>query len=279
MARLTLERVGPVAVETFGEVHREPPLSIIAGVGADLDTIRARAALVFSEPRGRAVELVYHVADSRLAVAARAAVAHAEAVYGIAHRLVILPAKATAADRVFAALDAASAPRMLVLGADVLPVGTGWLAPWLTGLGEGRPILGGTLLDAAGSVVDAGGSVAGDGDLPVARRRALGWPARELARATTATDLVTAECVGITRSVADLLSDATPHYPNPDVMLASVVQAVRRQGQEARTLTQSRFVRYAVSTVRNPIIEAADARALGLVLKPFFRSGSDQLRP
>ena len=69
---------------------------------------------------------------------------------------------------------------VLVLGADVLPAAAGWLAPWLCRLVSARPILGGTLLDAAGAVLHAGGC-AGGGPAPP-RRAAGGRPADAPAR-------------------------------------------------------------------------------------------------
>ena len=265
-ARLDMERRAPQAIETFGTPNPQPPLTIVAGVGDSLDIIRARAALLFAEPRGHAVEIVYHALSGPLADAARVAIAHAEAVTGIAHRLVTLPAGATAADRLIAALSAAAAPRILSLGADVLPSGPGWLAPWLSGLTEARPILGGALLDVAGSVLDAGGTIAPDKGQPTARPRATGCPARDLPRTTAATTLVTAECVGLTRSAADLLCTGVPNYPNPDLMLAELAQRM-----QARTLFQCRFVRYAAPAPRTPHDDAVDAAALALLLKAFFR--------
>ena len=60
--------------------------------------------------------------------------------------------------------------------------------------------------------------------MPVGRRRAVGWPAQEIARATSPAQQVSAEFVGITRlgGGTSLSDDATAHYPNPDLMLACV---------------------------------------------------------
>ena len=99
---------------------------------ANLDLIRARAALVFAEPRGRAVEIVYHVRTGPLAEAARAAIAQAEAVYGIAHRLVTLPGGRR---RTRTGSARRSRPRRRrgcsASGPTCCPARAGWLAAWL----------------------------------------------------------------------------------------------------------------------------------------------------
>ena len=261
-ARLELPRVAAAGVEDFGTAG-EPALSVVAPVAANLDLIRARAAAVFGEPKGRAVEIVYHVRTGALAEAARGAIAQAEAVYGIAHRLVTLPAAATEADGLRAALAAATAPRLLCLGAEVLPAGAGWLAAWLGRLDAARPVLGGALLDIGGAALHVGGLTC------------VGWPVQDLPRGASGGGAVTAACVGLTRDAAERLAEA-PHYPEPDVMLAA---AVRAMGREARVLPQCRFVRYGGRAGPSRLAEAVDRAALALVLKPLFRPGADEGRP
>ena len=171
----------------------------------------------------------------------------------------MLPPGASEACGLLAALDAASAPRILSLGADVLPAGRGWLAPWLHRPSEARPILGGLLVDFSGSLPD--GSL----------------PAEHLPRRPSATDRVSAACVGLTREIADLLAADTPFYPDPDVMLASVVKAFRRKGCPAQVRPQCRFVRYRAPVAPDAFADAVTAEAMARVLKPLFRTGGQEV--
>lgn len=142
-------------VETFGAVAA-PRLSLVAPVAADLDLIRARAALIASERRGRHVEVVCWTADPALAAAARTAMSHAAAAWGVPHRLVVVPRAATGVAGLRAALDAAAAPRLLSLGASVLPAGTGWLERCLR-LRADAAVL--RLRDHDGTMVEDAGAV------------------------------------------------------------------------------------------------------------------------
>lgn len=118
---------GPVRIESFG-APAAPRLTIATPLAADLDLVRARAALIFAEPRGRAVEVVCWTADPALVAPARGALAQAAAAWGVAHRLVVLPDGATEADGLPEALRAAAGARVLVLAPSVLPAAPGWLA-------------------------------------------------------------------------------------------------------------------------------------------------------
>ncbi|MFO1210398.1 MAG: hypothetical protein U1E40_14445 [Amaricoccus sp.] len=258
-AWLGLPGLAATGVESFG-TSADPLLAIVAPVPANLDLIRARAAAVFAEPKGRAIELVYHVRPGPLASAARAAIALAEAVYGIPHRLVTLPPAATDTDALRAAIEAATAPRLLALGAEVLPAEPGWLAAWLTRLDSSRPLLGGALLDIAGSALDLGG-----------------WPVRDLPRRSPATP-VSAACVGLTREAVRRL-DEMPHYPEPDVTLAAIAATLGREGRAPHRMPQTRFVRHGGGTPRSRLAAAVDSAALQLLLNPSFRPGGDEGRP
>ena len=91
-ARLSIERPARVTdCLVLGMPPEQPMLSLIAPVDEDLDLIRARAAMIFAEPGSGDVEVVCHVPAGRLADAARFAIADAVAIYGIGHRLVIVP--------------------------------------------------------------------------------------------------------------------------------------------------------------------------------------------
>lgn len=268
-ARFDLDRPGQSSVvEDFGAAVELPKLSIIAGVGENLDMIRARAAMLFAEPRRRRVELVYHVADGPLAAAGRTAMANAAAVFGIPHRLVVLGRGADMADRLLAAVARARGDGLLVMGADVLPAGPGWLAPWTRRLGASPTMLGGTLLTHCGAVAHAGAVAPGRSDQrPEQRYRGL--PACDLPRRSMmATALVSAECVGLSRAAATLVLAMRP-YPNPDIMLAEAADRLRLDGKKVSTLLHCRFVRYAEDR-QHPLDDATDTEALRLALNPSF---------
>lgn len=269
-ARLALERLArPASAARFGAEIEAPSLSMVAPVGDNLDVVRARAAVLFAEPGGRTVEIVYHVAAGPLAAAARAAVAGTAQVYGLAHRLVTVPEEADDADRLVAALGACRGDRVLLLGADVLPAGMGWLSPWLCGLDDATPVIGGTLLDTGGAVADAGGGAAG-------APRLVGLPAVDLpAEAELPTLRVTAACVGLTRAAAERMCAETARYPNPDVMLAETVARLAGEGGNVTTRLRSRFVRYGAAAT-DARAERVDAAAMALVLKRSFRASGEE---
>jgi hypothetical protein len=270
-ARLSVERPDRAAeCADFGAVPEDPALSLVAAIGENLDVVRARAAMLFAEPGAAEVEVVCHAPAGPLAEAARGAIAAAVAATGIGHRLVTVARGADAADRLVAALGQARGAAVLILGADVLPAGPGWLAPWRCRLVPARPVLGGTLIDPAGSVIDAGG-------MPDDQRRFTGLPAADLPGAPAlATRLATAECVGLTRAAAERFAAAT-RYPNPDVMLAETIAGIAAEGGEAATLVRSRFVRYA-GPAADGRAECVDCEAIRLVLKRSFSPSGDQGR-
>ena len=158
------------------------------------------------------------------------AIAQAEAGHGIAHRLVTLSAEANGLGGLRAALASAAAPRLLCLGADVLPAQAGWLAAWLARPEAARPVLGGALFDIGGSALNSAGDPGG-------------WPVRDLPRALSITRRVSAACVGLTGEAAERLA-GLPHYPDPDPILAAVVELFGRDGRGGRVLPRSRFVCY-----------------------------------
>lgn len=117
---------GRARLEAFG-LASAPRLSIVAGLCDDLDLVRARAAVVFAEPSRATVEILYHLADGPDAEAARAAIAHAAAAWGIAHSLVMAPSGASEGERVRMALAFARGRSVLFLDARTLPAARGWL--------------------------------------------------------------------------------------------------------------------------------------------------------
>lgn len=130
-ARLDLERPrGAPRVDTYGRAAGVR-LTMLAALSDDLDLVRARAASIFAERDARHVEVVCWTAQPALAEAARSAMAHAAAVWGVSHRLVTLPEGTSDADGLREAVALAGAPRLLCLAPHVLPGEPGWLAACL----------------------------------------------------------------------------------------------------------------------------------------------------
>lgn len=151
-ARADVERpTGATRVECFGAAPA-PRLAILAPLSRDLDFLRARAALVSAERRRRQVEIVCWSDDPELAPAARSAMAHAAAAWGVPHRLVLLPRGASVAVGLREALGSTTAPRLLVLEANVLPAAPGWIERSLRGRGAAR------LVDHDGAPLDVSGA-------------------------------------------------------------------------------------------------------------------------
>ncbi len=252
-------------IEEHAPPSAPPALSLIAPVGENLDVIRARAALIRREPGGRRVEIVYHQADGPQYAAARSAIASAQAVYGIAHRIVTLARASTPSERLRAALGTARADKTLLMGADVLPRDAGWLAAWSRALGrpERACVLGGTLLGFDGSILHAGGRIRAAEKIPRLDLTCFGLPEADLPRSdSSATELVTAEIAGLTRMAVEAVLAFTASYPNPDIVLSAVAMQQRKGGRSARTQLRHRFVRYGPIPAPDPVATSVEAFAL-----------------
>lgn len=231
-ARASLGRAAPaLTVEHFGVVRpgkrRGAALRIVTSVGTSSDMIRARAAMILAEGAGSPVEIVCTIPEGPQAAAARQAVAQASAIYGIPHRLVLLPDRASAGEALYAALSQASDAPALVLGHDVLPDAPGWLGFWLGRLCR-REALAPALLATDGSI-----AATQAGDDP-----SRGLPAACLPPSGRRIVRPLAGCVALGRAgIARLLAGGAPH-PDPAVWLASAL------GGRARTETQHPFRRY-----------------------------------
>lgn len=226
-ARARFRRPAPVAVaQHFGSAKR-CSLRIITSITASADLIRARAALILAERRDAPVEVVCSMAEGPLATAARQVLSETAAIYGIAHRLVLLPADAHPAEHLRAALHEARDAPALLLGADVLPGGPGWLAFWTRRLRR-RDALAGALLAADGSI-----EATRDGDDPW-----RGLPATDLPARGRITDRPPADCLALSPlGIARLLAEAEPH-PDPALWIASAA------GQGTPTETRFPFRRF-----------------------------------
>lgn len=231
-ARAAVRRDAPPSVaQHFGPV-RTCGLRLVTAIGDSADLIRARAAIILAEGHGIPVEVVCTMTQGPLVPAARHALAQTAEIYDIPHRLLLLPATATGAERLRAALVHAQGVPALVLGADVLPQGPGWRAFWLGRLRR-QAVLAPALLAVDGSI--AATCEGGDpyrGLLP----RHLPAPGRRAVRPL-------ADCLALgSAGIARLLNTDAPH-PDLAVWIASAL------GGCARTETRFPFRRFGPATV------------------------------
>ncbi|MTE01134.1 hypothetical protein GIY56_12630 [Paracoccus sp. YIM 132242] len=216
-ARSGVHRAAPPSITQYFGPTQRCGFRILTSIGSSADLIRARAAMILAEGHGTPVEIVCTMAEGPLALGARQALAQAAAIHGIPHRLVLLPGATTAGERLRAALvDAGDAPA-LVLGADVLPENTGWLAFWVRRLrrqGALAPVL-----------------LASDGSIAATREGEDPWqglPAAHLPASTRVTDRPLANCLALGRAgIAQLLHADAPH-PDPAVWIASALRGSAR---------------------------------------------------
>lgn len=244
----------PRRVVTFGALPAAAPLAILVAVGDNLDLIRARAAMHLREPGS--VELIYHTPEGPLARAAQAAIAAAQAIYGLPHKLVLVPAGTAPSASLLAGLAEAGAAAVLLLGADILPAGPGWLAPLRRAARSGAPMLAPLLLGADGAVRSV--------------PDCLGLPAEDLPPAL-GTSLLSADCLLLTRAGVEMLAAFTRPYPNPDIVLAEAAARLDALGSPVRTHPRSRFVRYREPSAPSALERAVDAAALRLQLGNMVR--------
>lgn len=220
-ARSTMaRRILPVQVQAFGAVYA-PSLTLLVPAGELPDVIRARAALAFAERGGRRAEIVLTVPEGPRAVALRRIVAETAAITGLAHRIVTHAPDATPAEALRAGL-AVTRGDVLLLGAEVLPEGRGWLAAWRRRLGRAEAVLGGVLLASDGSIGHGGRSFQG---LP-----------RDLAPRGRRPDTdFSDEAVGLTRAGVVRILEARSGHPDPATLLAALAAEERAAGRTTAT--------------------------------------------
>ncbi|WP_295044884.1 hypothetical protein [uncultured Paracoccus sp.] len=219
-SRAALRRVAPPsAAQHFGPEQR-CGLRIVTAIGSSADLIRARAALILAEAHPTPVEVVCTLADGPLVQAARHALAQTAAIYGIAHRLVLLPGSATDGECLAAALTQAWDVPALVLGGDVLPQDPGWLGFWLRRLRR-QEVMAPALLAADGSIA---ATCAGRDPL-------RGLPAAHLPAAGRPAPRPLAACLALGPAGIARLLDAPPH-PDAAVWIAGAFAGAARS--EAR---------------------------------------------
>lgn len=225
-ARAAFRRTVPAPlVQEFG-TRRACGLRIITAIDDSADMIRARAALILAEQHATPVEVVCTMAEGPLALAARQVLAQTAAIYGIPHRLVLLPGHAGAADRLLAALAQAQDAPALILGADVLPGAPGWLGFWLGRLRRCEALAPALLAPDGAIAATRSGRDPLQG-LPVARMPA---PGRVAGRPL-------AGCLALGRAGIARLLDGPPPHPDPAIWVAAAL------GGRARTETRFPFRR------------------------------------
>lgn len=211
-ARAAFRRDPPPAVSQQFGPKQKCGLRIVTAIGSSVDLIRARAAMILAEAKASAVEVVCTMTDGPLAAAARHALTQTAAIYGIAHRLVLLPADATPAERLCVALAEAQDLPALVLGHDILPDGRGWLSFWLRRLRQHDALVP-ALLACDGAIA---ATRAGDDPL-------RGLPAVDLPAAGHAADRPLPDCLALgPAGIARLLASGPPH-PDPALWVADAL--------------------------------------------------------
>lgn len=273
-----LDRIATAAGhELFGAPPAAPTLRLIVPAGEWPDAVQARAAMVLAERGGQRVEILCH-GPAEAAEAAAPVLADAAAVFGVAHRLLRLPGAATPLDGLALALalalslDLGPQTPMLVLGANVLPQGPGWLAAWRRRLGRPWAMLGGTLLDHEGAVCHAGGRLRLDADcLPRRVEPHVGLPAADLPRgpAVVADSLPGPDCLGLTPAAAIALSETDPACPSLGVAVTLAARRLSTGGARTGTFLQGRFTRFG-GAAPSPLATAVEAHVLARLLKPSF---------
>lgn len=216
-ARAGFRRPAPAVDHQHFGPNQTCGLRIVTAIGTSADLIRARAAMILSEAHPAAVEVVCTVTTGPLASAARHVLAQTAAIYGMSHRLIIVPDVATRGECLRAALEMAQGSPALILGSDVVPQGRGWLDFWLRHLRR-REALAPVLL-------------AGDGSVAATQEGAdpgRGLPAAFLPPSGRVADRPLAGCLGLgPAGLARLLESGAPH-PDSAVWIAAALGGVTR---------------------------------------------------
>ena len=140
--------------EDFGGRPAEPALSVIAPVGDEPRPDPGAGGDGLRRARGAAVEIVCHVRPGRWPRRRGARSPQAEAVYGIAHRLVTLAGGGDGGGRAPRGAGGARGAAAALLGAERAAGGAGMARrPGGGGSIAARPVLGGTLLDIGGAAL------------------------------------------------------------------------------------------------------------------------------
>lgn len=208
-ARAAFARPAPAAVlRRFGAADR-CRLRIVTPLDDRPDLIRARAAMILAEGAPAAVEVVATITQGPQALAAAEAMAWTAEIYGVPHRLVALPPHATAGERLRAALDGSADRPALLLGADVLPDGPGWLALWRGRLARGTACVPLVLAGDGSAAAPVTGNHHGQAAGPGRGARPMAWPDADGLALTSA-------------GIARLLAAGAPH-PDAGLWIAGAL--------------------------------------------------------
>lgn len=235
---------------SFGTPPRPPALRLVTSLGDSVDMLHARAAMIFVERGASRVEVVCTLSEGPLAAAARRAVEEVVAVYGIAHTVVSLPATASAAEHLQAALAEGAGPA-LVLDENVLPAGPGWLSAWQRRLTSAKE-------DVVGSVL-----LASDGSVACTENRVgdtwRGLPAQRLPETLRGVRRPICGCFGLTEAGIRRLLSRDAAHPDPAILIAQLVPETGLQ-----IATKHGFLRYAAAPLDDPFIRSLQQAALTL---------------
>ncbi len=258
--------LGTVPVEAdcldIGEVPARPGFGLVIRAGAGPDLLRARLAMLASEPGMERVEVV-HFAQSRAASAVQAVLTQGQSVYGIGGRLVVVADEGDETAGLRAALGSLRASAALVLGEDVLPQAGGWLGHWRRALrgSRGPALVGGVVLGSTGEVRAAGG-------------RGLSMPWNGLPAAAVAASgqvrsgRVSAMCVGMRRAAIEAFCRQAPGFPQPDVMLMELARRLGAAGRPASaTLLAGRCVAFGPPRPGDDLSQAIEAHVLEILAR------------
>lgn len=206
----------PVSVERFGTV-KSTALRIVTAIEGPADLIRARAAMVMTEKPDAPVEIICTMADGPLTPGARMALSDCAAIYGVPHRLVLLPGSAHPGERLHAALGEARDAPALLLGADILPDAPGWLAYWLRRLRRHEALAPALLaVDGAIAAVHEGDDVW------------CGLPATQLPASGRHVDRPLASCLALSPAGISRLLDAAHVHVEPAIWIAAALRGGAR---------------------------------------------------
>lgn len=253
-------------LERFGPRGAMPRLSVVVPFAPDPDIVRARASLMACEVEHADLEVVYTTAGT-ISESVRQLLNETAETYGIAHRLMNLPANTTASDRLVAGLGTVRAPAALVTGHDVLPYGPGWAGRWITSLSQtnGPALIGATLLAVDGSVEHAGGHFfwTGLSEPAVPSLRSVGLPECELPSEPDlrTTEALSANAVGLTAAARRFMIAQGANSPD----LSTMFQIAAHQ-LGACTDMLGRFVRFAENLQPAPVIEASGGWQMSALL-------------
>lgn len=277
----------------IGEASAAARISLLVPASVSPDVLRCRAAMIAAEPERRSVDCVYLIAKDGPVAAIRRLLSDLDLVYGTSARVLVVDGDPTSADALLAAARALETESVLLMGADVLPQGLGWLGAWRRLLIGKRAngIVGGAVLASDGRIVDAGAAIHRQGHtaerLP---HKLTGLPASHLAKRTHDVDALGADYTGLPAVAVQELRGLVTAYGDGAVLLADLAATLQRSGNSVRVNPKLRSIRYGGPKRCDPsgFAAALDARLLAGRLNdldgeqawgPVLVGGADVVRP